>query len=468
MTGKRGFSSSARGFSSSGRPAPFNYKVGSMVANPFEGDGVAVNQKAGTIAGFEHPVLNGRDDSELMCSSGRSLTRRGITFQRHLSNFHDYHDDAQVKVHYYPELISEAQRLTGADKAIVASNVKRRVDAPGSAETPKDGIRPGAFFVHGDFNDDLKDQLLAKMARGEPCIVGKGGLELTEEQLSAGRLVVLNFWKPMSPGPVRRTPVAVCDATSMSAKDMHDYAHDPQPPPQNYTLPLPNILTIATTQPEHRWIYFPDMTREEWVVFKTYDSAGPQPSNGVGVHSAFNDPGTELDAPARESIEARVVCFISDGKVSGETEVETGAKWERGADESVAIRPPMENVERLAFYRWLESEEWQGGVGLTAKFTIPNEKVEIFKDIMRENIAGTRGEEGMVYYDLVPDYIPGTAGNGKSVFFLLERFKTKRDLLLHVQSAHYKRCQERFLKDMGGHPLGQIACYRIDPVEPQS
>ena len=51
------------------------------------------------------------------------------------------------------------------------------------------------------------------------------------------------------------------------------------------------------------------------LVFKTYDSAGPQPSNGVGVHSAFEDPAAhgltdeELEAATRDSIEARILCF---------------------------------------------------------------------------------------------------------------------------------------------------------------
>merc|ERR1711879_682596 len=157
---------------------------------------------------------------------------------------------------------------------------------------------------------------------GKSCIVGKGGLELSKEQLEAGRVVVLNFWKPMSQEPVQRAPLAVCDAASMSKEDIETYAHDPNPPPQNYTLPLPNMLTIAISSPKHRWFYFPLLTPQEWVIFKTYDSTGAQPNNGVGVHSAFNNPNTAPDAPARKSIEARVVCFISKEAASVEKEAE--------------------------------------------------------------------------------------------------------------------------------------------------
>lgn len=312
--------------SKSGCKASFYYKLGDMVANPFEGDGVEVNKAAGRISDFNHTVHNGRNDEQLVCTSGRGLDTRGISLQRHVSTFRSYKDDAAIRTHYYPELIAEARRLTGADKATVASHVKRRVDAPGSETKAEAGVRGGAFMVHGDFNNDLKDDLVKMLAEGKPCTAGTGGLELSEKELQEGRLVVLNFWKPMNAEPVKRAPMAVCDASSMSKEEMQTYSHDPKPPPQNYMLPLPNLATLSTTALEHRWFSFPDMTNEEWMVFKTYDSAGPQPSNGVGVHSAFNDPSTQPDDPSRESIEARVVCFI---KATAGPETEDSAKRQK-------------------------------------------------------------------------------------------------------------------------------------------
>mmetsp|Transcript_13273 Transcript_13273/g.41423 ORF Transcript_13273/g.41423 Transcript_13273/m.41423 type:complete len:335 (-) Transcript_13273:77-1081(-) len=330
-------------------------------------------------------------------------------------------------------------------------------------------------MVHGDFFDGLQGNLAKMLAEGRLCIAGAEGLGLSEEELRAGRLLVLNFWRSIREEPLRRAPLAVCDAASMQKEDVFPYEHDPKPPPQNYSLPLPNMLTVAKSCPEHRWYSFPGMTRSEVLVFKTYDSAGPQPSNGVGVHSAFEDPSTEASTATRESIEARVLCFIGGSLAAGqarppaaaEASGDSGAKWQRGAEETTTSRPPMENVERMAFYRWLEDTEgWAGAVGLTAKFTVPAEKVDIFLDIMRENIAGTRRESGMLQYDLVPDYDPGASREGVAVFWLLERFASRQALLSHVKSEHYHRCQERFLSDMGGHPLVQIGLYKIDPVEP--
>ena len=51
------------------------------------------------------------------------------------------------------------------------------------------------------------------------------------------------------------------------------------------------------------------MTRDEVMVFKNYDSIRPTPANGVGMHSSFAHPATPPDAPPRESLEVRVLCF---------------------------------------------------------------------------------------------------------------------------------------------------------------
>ena len=39
------------------------------------------------------------------------------------------------------------------------------------------------------------------------------------------------------------------------------------------------------------------------------DSIDLMPKNGVGMHSSFNDPNTDSDAPPRESIEVRIICY---------------------------------------------------------------------------------------------------------------------------------------------------------------
>ena len=123
---------------------------------------------------------------------------------------------------------------------------------------------------------------------------------------------------------------------------------------------------------------------------------------------------------------------------------------------------PLRRECSYSFYEWLDKAEYDGPVGLTAKFTVDETKVPVFLDIMRENIAFTRQESGMLQYDLTPDYVdPNT-------FFLLERFQSRKALLAHVQSSHYENCQRRFVDEMGEHPKVQIVFYRHDAIEPSA
>ncbi|CAE8627210.1 unnamed protein product, partial [Polarella glacialis] len=102
----------------------------SLVANPFEKDGVDVNRRAGAVSAAEHVIHNGRVEQELVQSCGKGLTKQGISLQQHRSAVRDFHDEAEVRAKYYPELLDLAGRLLGTDKVIVASHVLRRVDSP--------------------------------------------------------------------------------------------------------------------------------------------------------------------------------------------------------------------------------------------------------------------------------------------------------------------------------------------------
>ena len=142
----------------------------------------------------------------------------------------------------------------------------------------------------------------------------KGGLGIqSKEELLKGRLSVINFWRPLSIVPLERNPLAVLDATSISNNEIILCKHPLKE--TNYTflkyykLPIPFINTLLRPNLDHKWYYFPNMTRNEVLIFKNYDSMDTMPKNGVGMHSSFNDPNTNMNAPPRESIEVRIICY---------------------------------------------------------------------------------------------------------------------------------------------------------------
>jgi hypothetical protein len=60
--------------------------------------------------------------------------------------------------------------------------------------------------------------------------------------------------------------------------------------------------------PNHRWFYFPEMTADEALLLKCYDSTTDGRTQ-FGPHTAFVDPTTPPDTPPRESIEIRALVF---------------------------------------------------------------------------------------------------------------------------------------------------------------
>merc|ERR1712217_987451 len=72
----------------------------------------------------------------------------------------------------------------------------------------------------------------------------------------------------------------------------------------------------------HKWHYYPRMQKDECLVFKVYDKKEDGPR--FTFHTAFDDPLTTKDSPARESIEVRAIAFfddLADDKVNLTSEV---------------------------------------------------------------------------------------------------------------------------------------------------
>jgi hypothetical protein len=68
-------------------------------------------------------------------------------------------------------------------------------------------------------------------------------------------------------------------------------------------------LQLAIWNPAHRWYYYPEMSRAEALLIKTFDSAVDGRARR-SIHTAFANPLAPPDAPARESIESRLLVFF--------------------------------------------------------------------------------------------------------------------------------------------------------------
>ena len=121
------------------------------------------------------------------------------------------------------------------------------------------------------------------------------------QELSNGRFAFINVWRSIDDvHPVMREPLAVCDENSVPDDDRFIYElRFPDRTGENYSL---------RHSTEHKWYYYPKLTKDECLVFKVYDKKEDGPR--FVFHSAFDEPGTPVDAPPRRSIEVRAIAFF--------------------------------------------------------------------------------------------------------------------------------------------------------------
>ena len=101
---------------------------------------------------------------------------------------------------------------------------------------------------------------------------------------------------------VLRSPLAFCDATTIEAKELI---------PTNIRFPdtghVGEIYALRKNA-RQRWYYFSEMTHDEVVLIKGYDSLTDGTARFT-PHSAFEYPDQDPEVPPRKSIETRTFAF---------------------------------------------------------------------------------------------------------------------------------------------------------------
>lgn len=237
-----------------------------------------------------------------------SWQEAGFELVEHSSKVSNWDDDAEIARVHYPELVDFALRETGADVATIASHIKRN---------PTEALRHSDLapitFVHSDFAPSYGDVVRTRhqeLAAMPDLVTGlKHSGAAVPELDKASRILILQFWRNLGPSKMD-LPIAFCDPRSISTASLRFL------PVQDYAgsgtfFEAVGIESQQTDQ--HDWRYFPNMTRDEMVVFRTFDTARQdQALPDWTPHSAFRDPEVALGEPSRSSIECRVHCFFFD------------------------------------------------------------------------------------------------------------------------------------------------------------
>jgi len=230
------------------------------------------------------------------------LDTSGFVCLVHTSSIEDWDDMSHVQDRYRDEMAKLVGDLVGTDRAFTAAVVSRTC---GKLES---GQRGPVLNVHNDFTEGLKEELASEFlspGSGNPVFVGEVVQQMrragvTEQELRCLRIIVVNVWRNIGEQPLIDCPLAVCDRRSVSQDDLIS---------QNDKGRQAEIYD-ALYHPNHQWYWFPQMTINEVLLIKTYDSSNHGNVCGT-LHTAFlyDDVAME-EVPPRRSCDLRVLCLL--------------------------------------------------------------------------------------------------------------------------------------------------------------
>jgi hypothetical protein len=221
-----------------------------------------------------------------------SLDVAGFTRLEHRSAVTDFGDQGQLDGTYTDEVKELVKQATGADEVVPLGWVIRR------ANQDLNGAQPPASDVHVDMHPGRADaRLSAASPRGEPY----------------RRAIMTSLWRAFSPPP-QDWPLALLDYRSVDDAEGEPNLLlfvDKLPDPDNVPdIEDPDAMpagSIFAHRPGHRWWFFPDLSKDEALLFKLHDT-----DHDVAwrvPHTAFEAPYA-ADANPRESVEYRTIAFF--------------------------------------------------------------------------------------------------------------------------------------------------------------
>ncbi len=273
-----------------GVEATIDYLVpGSRINRRYVAPGAEFN--TGRYAPHKVFIRNGRT-----VQSALGLDTQGFVLATQPSRVTNFRDKTEVDAVYSAEVERIVKALTGADLVALLGYVLR------TSGTTRSENQPPAREVHVDMSTDRAVRLAAAMY--EKSFVGRPRFS---------RFIASSLWRPFSPPP-QDWPLALCDGTSVGddegipnvmvrVAELPDPANIPELCEDEDKLPAASIFHFG---PEHRWWYFPDMTRDEVLLVKFHDSDHSKAWRAP--HTSFRDPRVQ-DAVPRESIEFRTVAY---------------------------------------------------------------------------------------------------------------------------------------------------------------
>jgi hypothetical protein len=257
----------------------YTHDTGEKLVNETFGPNNIRRRTSGLEERHRMEIANGREARDL------ALDANGFVLVEHRTAMRNFHDPDELKRVYYPEVEALVRRVAGASRVVVFDHTLR---SGSEQEREERLIREPVLSAHNDYTEWSGPQRVRDIMGAEA------------DKLLERRFAIIQVWRAIA-DPIRSNPLAMADARSVATDDLLVAERRyPNRVGQTYRLKY---------NAGHRWFYFPEMRRDEAIVFKVYDSAKDGRARFT-PHTSFDDPTTPPGAPPRQSIEARTLAFF--------------------------------------------------------------------------------------------------------------------------------------------------------------
>jgi hypothetical protein len=213
------------------------------------------------------------------------LERNGFEFIDHPTKVKNFLDPDEMKSVYYKETEEVIKAYSGASRVHVFDHTLRSGDEQFRADKP---IREPVKRVHNDYTEVSGPQRVRDLLPDEA------------DELLKHRFAIIQLWRAINK-PIQSDPLCICDARTLKSDQLFVSKRiSPGRVGETY---------VISHSSEHDWLYFPEMTRDEALVFKVFDSITDGPARFT-AHCSFDLPNTPPNAPPRESCEMRALAFF--------------------------------------------------------------------------------------------------------------------------------------------------------------
>jgi hypothetical protein len=211
-----------------------------------------------------------------------SISREGFELRHAPIAGRHWTDRQWVEEVYVPHSLALLREVTGA------AHVAALIPSVLIRDTGDAKASPAAEFVHIDQDRASGERFLSHLPDQESL-----------KQYS--RATIFNVWRAITPPP-QDVPLALCDQRTLDENDwVVGTTHVS-------TIPggIPYLSSVFNTH--QKWYYFSDLTPDDAIIFKNYDSDKSAPLGCL--HGAFKLPNSPSTATPRASTELRLMAFF--------------------------------------------------------------------------------------------------------------------------------------------------------------